>query len=115
MFKISFSPQYSTAVLSIEKRGGVLIVNGDELDFSDLPDGGDYPAEAIENPMVVGGVKRVDGEVHIAVLLPYSKPNPPRSVAFPDTLTVASDGEITLPEGRIAPSQNEQETDDAAE
>jgi len=113
--KITFSPIRSDADLTLFKTGDALTINGDVLDFSDLPDDGDYPAEAIENPVVIGGVKRVDGEVQIAVLLPYSNPNPPRAVAFPDPITVTADGVVTLPEGRDVPEPEELENDNAAE
>ncbi|MCO7729119.1 hypothetical protein NJB93_21485 [Brucella intermedia] len=102
MFKISFSPQRSNLGLTLAKQGDTLTVNGDPLDFSALPEGGEYPAEAIENDTVIGGVKRVDGVIHVAILLPYSNPDAPLSVTFPKPITVTADGPITLPEGRIA-------------
>ncbi|WP_247996682.1 hypothetical protein [Brucella tritici] len=115
MFKISLCPQYSIADLTLAKQGDILTINGDVLDFSALPEGGEYPPEAIDNDFVVGGVKRMDGDVHIAVLLPYSNPNPPRAVVFPDPVTVTADGVIALPEGRGAPEPEELENDNAAE
>lgn len=103
MFIISFTPQLSDADLTLSKQGDIFIINGDELDLSNLPEGGEYPAEAIENDFVVGGVKRVDGEIHITILLPYSNPDAPRSVTFPDPITVTVDGPVELPEGRNPP------------
>lgn len=102
MFKITLSPQYSDANLTLSKQGDVFIINGDELDFSALPDGGELPPEAIDNESVIGGVKRVDGEIHITILLPYSNPNAPQSVTFPEPILVTEDGPIALPEGRYA-------------
>lgn len=112
---ITFSPIRSDAELVLSKSGEVLTVNGDVFDFSDLPDGGEYPAEALENDMIVGGVKRVVGVIHIAVILPYSNPEPPTAVAFPDPITVTADGVITLPDGRDAPAPEDQESNNAAE
>lgn len=100
MFEISFCPQLSDADLSLEKRGNVLIVNGDELDFSDLPDGGEYPPEAIDNPPIVGGVTRVGEEIQITVILPYLMPG---HFETPPPITVINDGPIELPEGRYPP------------
>ncbi len=100
MFKISFAPQCSAVDLSLEKRGGVLIVNGDELDFSDLPDGGGYPPEAIDNPSIVGGVTRAGEEIQITVILPYMMPG---HFETPPPITVINDGPIELPEGRYPP------------
>lgn len=103
---IHFSPAMSDGSITLSKNGDVLTVNGDALDFSDLPEGGEYPAEAIDNEFIVGEVKRVNGKVHITVLLPYSNPNPPRLVAFPTPLLVGQDGAIALPECRDAEIEN---------
>lgn len=100
MFKISYCPVFSDAVLSLEKRGNILIVNGDELDFSDLPDGGEYPAEALDNPSVVGGVERIAGVIYVTVILPYLMSG---YFETPAPITVTSDGPIALPEGRYPP------------
>ncbi|PWL18814.1 hypothetical protein DKP76_07050 [Falsochrobactrum shanghaiense] len=106
---ISFSPIRCDADLVISKSGDTLTINGDPLDFSDLPEGGEYPREAIDNEFVVGGIKRLDGVIHITVMLPYSNPDAPTAVTFPDPITVTGDGVIALPEGRTV------EIDDAAQ
>ncbi|MBC8718840.1 hypothetical protein [Ochrobactrum sp. Marseille-Q0166] len=103
---IHFSPAMSDGSITLSKNGDVLTVNGDALDFSDLPEGGEYPAEAIDNEFIIGGVKRVDGKVNITIRLPYTNPNPPHSVAFPAPLIVDQDGAIALPEGLAAEVQN---------
>lgn len=97
---IYLSPIRSDRDLSLSKSGDILTVNGDILDFSDLPEGGEYPPEAIENDFIVGGVKRIDGEIHITIMLPYSNPKAPQSITFPDPIFVSVDGEIALPEAR---------------
>lgn len=99
MFKISFSPQYSDRSLSLEKQGDTLIVNGDPLDFSDLPDGTEYPEEAIDNHFVIGGVSRDGDAVHLTVLFPYAASG---HFDTPDAITVTRDGPITLPEASNA-------------
>jgi len=110
--RISFSPQYSDDELTLVKSGETLTINGDALDFSDLPEGGEYPAEAIDHEFVIGGVQRIDGVIHITVRMPYTNPEPPQSVAFPVPMIVSQDGPITLPESRHVA---EEETDHAAE
>lgn len=110
-FQITFSPVDMLGDLTLTASGDILTVNGDVLDFSDLPDGGEYPAEALDNPMVVGGVQRADGVIHITVILPYSNPDAPEAVRFPQSITVTTDGEIALPEGR----DREEEAENAAE
>ena len=104
--QISFSPQRSDKQLTLSKQGNVLIVGGDPLDFTDLPDGGEYPSEAIHNEFVVGGVKRLDGEIHITVMLPYSNSDAPTSVTFPEPIQIIMDGDIELPEGSTSESED---------
>ncbi|KAB2687512.1 hypothetical protein [Brucella tritici] len=100
MFKIKLSPQFSDDEMILSKIGDVLTINGDAFDFSDLPDGGEYPAEALENEFIIGDVQRIDGVIHITVRMPYTNPEPPQSVAFPVPMIVSQDGPIALPEGR---------------
>ncbi|MBA8851178.1 hypothetical protein FHW20_002113 [Ochrobactrum intermedium] len=104
MFKISFLPHISPVDLAIEKRGDVLIINGDELDFTDLPDGGAYPPEALEIDAVFGGVSRKGDEIRITVALPYDLAG---EFVTPEPITVTSDGPIALPEGRYPPPPEE--------
>lgn len=99
MIKIVFSPQRSDTRLNIYKNGDVLTLNGDALDFSDLPDGGEYPPEAIDNPFVIGGVSRMNGIIRLTIILPYSNPTPPEYVSFPEAVVLDYDGEIHLPDG----------------
>lgn len=105
--RIHFSPQRSTQSLTLERQGETLIVNGDPLDFSELPDGGSYPPASIDNPMMVGGVERIAGIVHVTVRLPYSNPTPPSGVAFAEPIEVTADGPVALPPGLEAPDAAE--------
>ena len=105
--RVSFSPIRWDADLHLYKSGDTLTINGDVLDFSDLPNGGEYPPTSIDNPFVIGGVSRLDGVIHITVLLPYSNPDAPAEVIFPKPIEVTTDGDIVLPAGRTV------EVDDA--
>lgn len=100
MFKITLSPQFSDADLTLVKQGKILKVNGDELDFSATQEGDEYPAEAVDNPSVIGGISMIDGQINITVLMPYNNPDAPESVTYPAPIIVIADGEIALPEGR---------------
>lgn len=97
--KITFVPQLSDAVLELNKSGDILTINGDELDFSDLPEGGEYPVGSINNPHVLGGVSRNNGHVELSIILPFSNifwSGASKShVCF-----VNSDGPIDMPSGR---------------
>lgn len=97
--KITFVPQLSDAVLELNKSGDVLTVNGDELDFSDLPEGGEYPVGSIDNLYVLGGVVRNNGHIELSIILPFS--NPAWSGASQNHVrTVIADGPVSLPSGR---------------
>lgn len=98
--KIQLSPIRSQLSLSMRVDGDIININGDVLDFSNLPDGGEYPPESIHNEFVIGGVRRADGEICITVMSPYINPNAPTSVTFPEPLTITADGPVTLPEQR---------------
>lgn len=98
MFKINFTPQVSDAKLEMSKSGEALIINGVDVDFSDMPDGADYPAEAIESDFVSGGISKVDGVVHMTIIMPYIHTDDiPESVSYPSGVFVEQDGRISLP------------------
>lgn len=104
---ITLSPQYGAAPLVLERHGDVLTVNGDALDFGDLPEGGSYPPEAIDNPHVPAGARREGGRIHVAVILPYGDTAAPRSVTHPQPLDLTADGPVALPEGRYGSTDME--------
>jgi len=93
---ISFSPQRRDDALEVSKSGDVLTINGEAYDFSPLPDGATIPAGEIPCEWIVNDVERIDGEIHLTLVLPHG-PNPPEEVAFPEPITVMEDGPITLP------------------
>lgn len=113
--RISFSPQRSDAPLELIVNGSKLIINGDILDFSDLPEGGSYPVDAIDNDLIGGAVSRINGEIHATVILPYNLSNPPQSVVFPLPVTVTTNGRVPLPtDGIVEPEVLELEDENAA-
>jgi len=113
--RISFSPQDSDATLELVVNGSKLIINGDILDFSDLPDGGSYPVDAIENDLIGGAVSRINGEIHATVVLPYKLSNPPHAVVFPMPVTVTANGRVPLPtDGIVEPDVLGLEDENAA-
>lgn len=96
MFKITLSPQFSDAVLTIEKQGGVLSINGTPYDFSSLNDGDEIPADAITDTSIVGSITKSDGVINLTVLMPYSDSDAPESVTHPEPLLLDEDGEVTF-------------------
>lgn len=96
--RISFSPQRRDDALSVSKVGDALTINGTTFDFGALSEGGTIPAGAIPCEWVVGPVERIDGELHLTLILPHG-PNPHHAVTHPQSVTVAGDGQINLPRG----------------
>lgn len=95
--KIYLSPVRMDSELIVTKAGDVLTVNGQEFDFSPLPEGAILPQEAISSDWFVGPVARIDGELQLVLRLPHG-PNPSRATAFPEPITVTSDGPVELPQ-----------------
>ena len=93
---ISFSPMRRDDTLEVSKTGDVLTINGETLDLSALPDGATLPADAVSCEWITGPIERIDGEIHLTLILPHG-PNPSPEVAFPEPITVTVDGPITLP------------------
>ena len=94
--KINLSPQRRDDTLTITKQGDVLTINGTAYDFTDLPDGGTLPADAVDCEYVFGSVDRVDGEIELTLLLPHG-PNATEAARFPEPIIDPADGEVELP------------------
>jgi hypothetical protein len=94
--KIIFSPQRRDEALTLHKTGDVLTINGEAYDFSALPDGATLPRAAIACTFIAGDVERINGILHIPLILPHG-PNPSQAAAFPDPLIDPPDGELELP------------------
>jgi hypothetical protein len=95
--QISLCPVRCDETLSVIKTGEVLVINGDRIDLSVLPEGASLPAFAIGNSWMVGNVQRVDGALHLTLLLPHGS-NPSEATAFPAPLDNPPDGELKLPQ-----------------
>ena len=94
--KIYLSPQRRDDTLTVTKQGDTLTINGTEYDFTDLPDGGTLPADAVDSEYVIGSVDRVDGEIELTLLFPHG-PNASEAARFPEPIIDPSDGEVELP------------------
>lgn len=95
--RISFSPQRRDDSLVVEKSNGDrLRINGDLFNFNTLEEGDIIASGLVPCEWIVGPVERVDGEIHLTLVLPHG-PNPISSIAFPDAIIVAEDGPINLP------------------
>lgn len=94
---INFAPQRRDDALGVVVAGDLLTVNGTEFDFSQLPEGATLPPDAIGSEFFAGPVERIDGELHLTLLLPHG-PNPTPDQAFPQSIHVTADGPVELPQ-----------------
>ena len=94
--KITLSPQRRDDTLTVIKQGDTLTINGTAYDFTQLPDGGTLPADAVDCEYIVGSVDRVDGELELTLLLPHGA-NASEAARFPEPIINPADGELELP------------------
>ena len=94
--KIKLSPQRRDDTLTVVKQGEVLTINGTAYDFSQLPDGGTLPAEAVDCEYIIGSVDRVDGKLELTLLLPHGA-NASEAARFPEPIIDPADGKVELP------------------
>ena len=94
--KITLSPQRRDDTLTVIKQGDTLTINGTSYDFTDLPDGGTLPAEAVDSEFVIGNVERIDGVLHLTLLMPHGA-DASEAARFPQPIINPADGELELP------------------
>jgi hypothetical protein len=95
--RIHFSPQRRDDALMLEKStGNRLRINGELFNFNGLNPGDTIPEGVIPSDWIVGPVEHADGHVTVTVLLPHG-PNPSAALAFPEPITVDTDGPIAVP------------------
>ena len=94
--KINLSPQRRDDTLMVNKTGDKLTINGVEYDFTDLPDGATLPPDAVDCEYVIDKVERIDGELHLTLLLPHGA-SAPHETRFPEPIVDPADGPLPLP------------------
>lgn len=93
---ISFSPQRRDDTLTLERTSpDRLRINGELFNFGPIPEGGTLPAGIVPSDWIVGPVERIDGDIHLTVILPHG-PNPTEAQAFPQPIIVTEDGTINV-------------------
>lgn len=98
---INLSPQGNRKdTLVVTKTGDVLNINGLSYDLSVIPDGATLPnaAQATGCDLFAGGIKRVNGDLELTLILPFYNLPQSQAVLFPQPITVTADGPIQLPE-----------------
>lgn len=94
--RINLVPQCCSDTLSVSKSGDVLTINGEQFDFSLLPEGATVPAGSVPCKWVLGDVERFDGEIVLTLLMPHASAAP-RHVRFPAPIIDPPDGGVVLP------------------
>ena len=108
--KITLSPMRNDTSLSLERAGDVLTINGTAFDFGPLADGATLPREAVDCEWMASDVERIDGVLHLTLILPHGG-NAPQETRFPAPIIDPPDGPVTLPIHSI-PTPQEDESDD---
>lgn len=94
--RIFLSPQRRDDTLTVIVSGDVLMLNGEVLDFSQLPDGATLPRGSVSNEWLFGDVHRVDGVIELTLILPIAA-DASEAACFPEPLNVLVDGLVELP------------------
>lgn len=93
---LRLSPQRRDDTLTINKSGDSLTINGVEFDFSQLPDGGLLPQNAVSCEWLESDVERINGELVLTLLLPHGA-DASEAARFPEPLVDVPDGVVELP------------------
>ena len=93
---ITLIPQRRDDTLTASVSGDTITLNGQALDFGPLPDGATLPRAAIACEWVAGDVQRVEGVLHIPLILPHG-PDASEAARFPQPIIVTRDGTLELP------------------
>lgn len=95
--KITLQPQRSDDILTVVKAGDTLSINGEDFDFSVIPDGAALPAEAVDCSYITDKIERIDGELSLTLLLPHGS-DASEAARFPEPIFNPVDGPVELPQ-----------------
>lgn len=97
--KIKLSPVRMDEQLTASVSADTITLNGTNLNFGPLLDGETLPNEAINNKWISGDVHRINGEIHLTLVLPHGA-TAPQETRFPaayDVPMTVSSGAVPLP------------------
>lgn len=93
---ITLSPMRRDDTLALSRSGDCLTINGEDFDFSLLPDGATLPRDAVACDWLASDVERIGGVIHLTLILPLGA-GPSEEAKFPAPVHVTEDGPVTLP------------------
>lgn len=94
---ITLTPQRRDDTLAVTKQGDTLIINGTAYDFSVIPDGATLPKDATDCAWLASDVERIDGVLHLTLILPNSV-TASKAARFPEPIISPADGALELPQ-----------------
>lgn len=95
--KITLSPQRRDDTLEVIKSGDMLTINKTTYDFSVVPDGATLPRDAVECEWLASDVERIDGVLHLTLLMPHGA-GASHAARFPNPLFNPADGLLEFPQ-----------------
>lgn len=93
---IKLSPQLRNTTLKVIKNGDILNINGEDFDFSPMPEGSTLPVAAIKSEWFFGDAERSNGVLTLVMWLPLPA-NYSQEQAFPVDLVDVPDGPVDFP------------------
>lgn len=94
--KIYLTPIRFDEKLTVAIEGDTLTLNGKDFDFSDVPEGGLLPQDAVSCDWLASDIERINGDLQLTLLLPHGA-NAPDETLFPIMLEIDQDGSVALP------------------
>lgn len=95
--QISFIPMRRDDRPELSVTGDVLTINGEEFDFSGVPDGATLPRDAVVCGWLASDVTRIGGVLHLTLILPHGPlPDVPQETLRPVPVSVSA-GPVPLP------------------
>lgn len=86
--QITLHPMRHDQVLSVERLGAALVLNGAQVELPAYLPGG--------SPWIIGQPAQVEGQWQVDLILPHGAEAPPETL-FPAPLIIAGDGPVALP------------------
>lgn len=93
---INLTPQRRDDMLTVIKNGDVLTINGEDFDFTQIPNGGLLPRNAINCEWIEQSITRNNNQLELTLILPL-KYEASEAARFPQPIVNPPDGEIQFP------------------
>lgn len=93
---IELSPILGNKEMLLDVEGDKVYINGEEFDFTELPEGATLPSGAIDSDYFEGEVTRINGRLKMCIVMPHGD-NAPIETCYPQPIHVLEDGSVTLP------------------